>query len=394
VNDPAMNAGRTVFAQLTDFLPRKAFDLAAARYRRCNRPVRLSARDQLLCMLFAQLSGRGSLRETVECLGALGRRRYHCGIRVAPARSTLARANERRDWRTFADTAMAMVAAAGLELPRDPDLKRLGIAAAYAIDSTVIDLCLSLFPWARFRRAKGGVKAHVVMDLNTQIPVFMRVTDARTADMTVLDQVPWRPGDVVVMDRGYMDFRRLYKIHQAGAFFVTRSRARLDAKVRRSTPPAGAGVRRDQWIRLRGPKTRGRYPEPLRRVRYVDPDTARRLTFLTNLGRPDAAAVALLYRKRWAIELLFKWMKGHLTIKAFFGTTSNAVKTQLWVAVIALVLVHRLKHALGLKPAAGRIAQVLSVALIEKTPIKTLFQDLEGRTDDSDDPNQLSLFEL
>lgn len=236
-----MNTGRTVFARLMDLLPRRAFDLAVERYRTNSRPLRLSAMDQLLCMAFAQLTGRSSLRETVLCLRALGSRRYHCGIRATPARSTLAEANERRDYRIFMDTAMSMIASARLQLPVDVELKRLGVRAAFALDSTTIDLCLKLFPWARFRRRKGGIKAHVMIDLRVGIPVFMRVSHAKTSDVSALDHITPQAGASYVVDRGYIDFARLYRIHQAGAFFITRASARWTTVSVSGSPSKPAG---------------------------------------------------------------------------------------------------------------------------------------------------------
>jgi hypothetical protein len=391
----AMDIGRTVFAQLLDLLPRRAFDLAVERHRACGRPLRLSCMDQLLCMAFAQITGRSSLRETITCLRAIGSRRYHCGIRSTPARSTLAEANERRDYRIFMDTAMSMIASTRLELPVDADLHRLDIRAAFALDSTTIDLCLKLFPWAQFRRRKGGIKAHVMIDLRVGIPVFMRISHAKTSDVSMLDQVVFQAGAFYVLDRGYIDFARFWQIHQARAFFVTRAKSKRDYRVieRRAVEPGGA-VTHDQLIRLRGPKSRRLYPETLRRVRCVDPETGRRLTFLTNHLTLDATSIALLYRKRWKVELLFKWMKQHLRIKAFFGTTPNAVKTQLWIAVMVLVLIHRLKHRYALSQTPNEIAQILSVTLCEKTLInQAFFEDLEQMEQKQND-NQLTLFEL
>lgn len=390
-----MNTGRTVFAQLMDLLPRRAFDLAVERYRTNSRPLRLSAMDQLLCMAFAQLTGRSSLRETVLCLRALGSRRYHCGIRATPARSTLAEANERRDYRIFMDTAMSMIASARLQLPADVDLERLGVRAAFALDSTTIDLCLKLFPWARFRRRKGGIKAHVMIDLRVGIPVFMRVSHAKTSDVSALDHLTPQAGAFYVVDRGYIDFARLYRIHQAGAFFITRAKRKMDYRVRQRLPlEAGGPVTHDQLIRLRGPKTRKLYPDTLRRIRFVDPVTGKRLTFLTNHLTLDAAGIALLYRKRWRIELLFKWMKQHLHIKSFFGTTPNAVKTQLWVAVMVYVMIHRLKQLHRLTQTPNEMAQILGVTICEKTPINEAFLVLSERIPEDANRNQLELFKL
>lgn len=388
-----MNPGRVVFAQVADLLPRRAFENAVARYRADRRVRSLSCMDQLLCMIFAQLTGRASLRETVTCLEALGPRRYHCGIRGRVARSTLAEANERRDYRVFMDTALAMVAAARVELPVDRELMRLG-GGAYALDSTTIDLCLTLFPWAHFRRKKAGIKAHTLLDLHTGIPVFVRVTHAKTHDLWALDQFTPRAGAFYVMDKGYTDYARLHRVHGAGAFFVTRAKVNIDCRVRaRRAVVAGTGVRSDRVIRLRGPTSKDRYPEALRLIGYTDPETGKRLRFLTNHPTLDAATVALLYRKRWKIELFFKWVKQHLHIKAFFGTSPNAVKTQVWAAVIAYVLVVRLKHLHGLTRETNEILQILSVTILEKTPVNELFRQTSLPIHDLDSPNQLVLFE-
>jgi IS4 transposase len=393
-DDAGMNTGRTVFAQLLDLLPRRAFESAIERYGGEKKLRRFSCRDQLLCMIFAQLTGRSSLRETVGCLRALGSRRYHCGIRVTPARSTLADANESRDFRIFMDTALSMIATARLELPVDADLRRLKIHA-FAIDSTTIDLCLKLFPWAKFRRRKGGIKAHTMIDLRVGIPVFMRISHAKVADVSVLDQIVLQAGAFYVMDRGYVDFARFYRIHLAGAFFLTRSKRRMDCRVRqRMAVEAGGPVQRDQRIRLCGYKTRRLYPDTLRRIRYIDPETGKRLTFLTNHLNLEALSIALLYRKRWKIELLFKWMKQHLHIKAFFGATPNAVKTQLWIAVMAYVLVHLLKHRQGLRQTPNEIMQILSVMALEKTPINQVFSETQEKNAEEQNRNQLTLFEF
>lgn len=389
-----MNQGRAVFTQLTELLPRRAFDNAVARYRGDRRVRSLTCMDQLLCMLFAQITGRSSLRETVACLNALGGRRYHCGIRGRVARSTLAEANERRDYRIFMDTAMAMIAAARIELPVDRELMHLG-ADAYALDSTTIDLCLTLFPWAHFRRRKAGIKAHTMLDLHTGIPVFVRVSHAKTHDLWALDQLSPQPGAFYVMDKGYTDFARLHGLHSAGAFFITRAKTNLDFGVRERRPvQAETGVRSDRLIHLRGPLSRWRYPDTLRLIDYTDPVTGKRLKFLTNNTTLDAVTIALLYRKRWKIELFFKWVKQHLHIKAFFGTTPNAVKTQVWIAVIAYVLMIRLKHRHQLPQGINDILQILSVTILEKAPIIDLFSASNHEPANPSCRNQLALFEI
>jgi hypothetical protein len=392
-----MNLGRTVFAQLIELLPRRAFELAVERRRTSGRPLTLSCMDQLLCMIFAQLTGRSSLRETVTCLRALGPRRYHLGIRHPPARSTLADANERRDPRIFMDAALSMIASTRAELPVDPDLRRLGVRVAFALDSTTIDLCLALFPWARFKRTKGAIKAHVLLDLQVGLPVFMRISHAKTSDISTLDRLTYLPGAFYVLDRGYVDFARLHRLSQAGAFFVTRPKRKMKFRVqRRLAPDAERGVTGDRLIRLTGQtmRRRGLRAWPIRLIRYVDPLTGKRLSFLTNHLTLDAWRVALLYRKRWKIELLFKWMKQHLHVKAFFGTTPSAVKSQLWIAVITLVLIHRLKQRLGLRQTPNEIAQILSVTLCEKTPVNQAFLDDVEQNVPMQDHNQMMLFEL
>jgi hypothetical protein len=389
-----MNHGRTVFAQLTELLPRRAFESAVRRYGGHARLRWFSCMDQLLCMIFAQLTTRSSLRETVTCLRALGPRRFHCGIRGPIARSTLAEANERRDWRIFQDLALAMIASARIALPVDRDLTRLE-ADVYALDSTTIDLCLKLFPWALFRRRKAAVKAHTLFDLNAGIPVFIRVSHGKTHDLWMLDQFLPEAGAFYVMDKGYVDFARLYRLHTTGAFFVTRAKRRMDFGVRerRAIPPEGP-VKSDRLVRLRGPLSRTLYPDTLRLVRYVDPETGRRLTFLTNHLTLEPLTIALLYRKRWRIELFFKWIKQHLHIKAFFGTTPNAVQTQLWIAVIVYVLVAKFKHRHQLPQELNDVLQILSVTILQKTPINELFSSEQVPNDTALNRNQLNLFEL
>jgi IS4 transposase len=387
-----MNQGQSVLAQLLDLLPRRAFDHAVRRYRGERRVRTLSCRDQLLAMIFAQITGRASLRETVLCLRALGPRRYHCGFRTAPARSTLADANQTRDYRIFEETALALIAIAVAELPRAAGLRRLH-ARLYALDSTTIDLCLALFPWAYFRRRKAALKAHVLFDVGVGVPVFVRISHGKTHDLWMLDQLAPQPGAFYMMDKGYLDFARLYRMHQAGAFFVTRAKRNLDCTVRERRPVrAGGAVTSDCLVRLRGPKSRRLYPDTLRLIRYVDPQTGRRLRFLTNHLTLDARTVALLYRQRWRIELFFKWLKQHLHIKAFFGVTPNAVKTQVWIALLVYVLVVRLKHRHQLPQERNEIFQVLSVTLSEKVPVFELFSQKDPPLSESHDRNQLSLF--
>jgi len=389
-----MNQGQTVFAQLVELLPRRAFENAVQRYDGQHRVRSFSCMDQLLCMIFAQVTGRASLRETVTCLRAIGPRRYHCGIRGSVSRSTLADANEQRDYRIFMDTALAMIAAARLEVPTDADLSRLD-ANVYAIDSTTIDLCLKLFPWAHFRRRKGGIKAHTMFDLRTELPVFLCISHAKTHDLWMLDQITPQAGAYYVLDRGYVDFTRLYRLHTAAAFFVTRAKRGMDYRVieRRSVSPDG-NVKTDRLVRLRGPKSRTLYPDTLRLVGYVDPETGKCFIFLTNNLTLDAVTIAFLYRKRWRIELFFKWVKQHLHIKAFFGTTPNAVKSQLWIAVIVYVLTVKLKHRHQLRQDLNEVLQILSVTILEKTPVYRVFSEVHESKETSEDHKQLMLFKL
>jgi len=389
-----MHQGRTVFAQLTDLLPRQAFTNAMDRYDARKRVRGFSCSDQLLCMIFAQVTGRASLRETVLCLNAMGSSRYHCGIRGRVARSTLADVNERRDHRIFMDTAMAMINADVLILPGDPDLAHL-THRVFAIDSTTIDLCLKLFPWALFRRRKAGIKAHTMLDVKSGIPVFLCVSNAKMHDVWFLDQVVYQPGAFYIVDKGYIDFERLHKVHAAGAFFVTRPKQGMKFRsVSRHDVIPNTGVISDRLIRLRGIKTRTSYPDLLRLIRYVDPKTGKRLFFITNNQTLEAATIALLYRKRWRIELFFKWVKQHLHIKAFFGTSPNAVKTQVWIAVIVFMLVVRLRHRFTLTQDINQVLQILSVTILQKTPVFEVFSENTKETKNDGDHNQLQLFNL
>ena len=389
-----MYQGQTVFSQLTDLLPRQAFNNAIDRHGARKRVRGFSCSDQLLSMIFAQVTGRSSLRETVLRLDALGSSRYHCGIRSRVTRSTLAAVNERRDHRIFEDTAMAMINADALALPGDPDLAHLS-QRVFAIDSTTIDLCLKLFPWATFRRRKAGIKAHTMLDVKSGIPVFLRVSNVKMHDVCFLDQVVHQPGAFYIVDKGYIDFERLHKVHAAGAFFVTRPKQGMRFRVvSRREVIQDTGVVTDRLIRLRGVKTRANYPDLLRLIRYIDPKTGKRLFFITNNQTLDAATIALLYRKRWRIELFFKWVKQHLHIKAFFGTSANAVKTQVWIAVIVFMLVVRLRHRFKLKQDINQVLQILSVTILQKTPVFEVFSENTKEIKNDTDRNQLPLFDL
>ena len=389
-----MYQGQTVFSQLTQLLPRRAFNNAIKRYNTDKRAHQLSCHAQLLCMIFAQVTSRASLRETITCLNALGAVGYHCGIPRSVARNTLARANEQRDYRIFMDTAMAMIRADLPRLSQDAQLQPFA-RRLYAIDSTTIDLCLKLFPWAAMDRRRAAIKAHVALDLQTGIPAFLCVSTTKVSDIWFLDQIILEPGAFYIVDRAYVDFERLYKAHTAGCFFVTRPKKRMQFRVIKRLPvQEGTGVVSDRLIRLRGVKTRYSYPELVRLIRYNDAKTGKLLYFITNHQGLDAATIAMLYRKRWRIELFFKWIKQHLHIKAFFGTSANAVKSQIWIAVIVFLLVVRLKHQHQLKQDLNQLLQVLSVTLLQKEPISKLLSRENADNADGVDPNQLILFEL
>jgi hypothetical protein len=328
-----------------------------------------SCRDQFLAMAFAQLTYRESLRDIETCLHALQPKLYHAGFRGRTSRSTLADANRRRDWRIWADFAQVLIRRARVLYAQD----NFGVAlknAAYALDSTTIDLCLALFPWARFRRRKGAVKLHTLIDLRGSIPCFIRITHGKTADVNVLDHLPIEPGAFYMMDRGYIDFARLYRITEQLAFFVTRAKRNIDYSRRESRAvDKSTGLRSDQTIVLQGSKTSHLYPAPLRRIAFYDEEHQRRLVFLTNNFDLPALTIAQLYRCRWRVELFFKWIKQNLRIKAFYGTSVNAVKTQVWIAISVYVLVAILKRELKIPRSLTEILQILSVTPFEKTPI-------------------------
>jgi IS4 transposase len=389
-----MNVDSYVFPQLMDFLPRHEFNTCVRHYRGERRLRWFSCRDQFLCMAFAQLTFRESLRDIETCLRALGTKLYHLGFRSRISRSTLADANRTRDWRIYADFAQVLIRHARTLHGKD----ELGIAleqTAYALDSTTIDLCLNLFPWAQFRRRKGAVKLHTLLDLRGNIPCFIRITHGKTHDVTVLDYLPIEPGAFYVMDKGYIDFARLRVFTLHAAFFVTRSKKNLDYKKRTSRPVDKAtGLRSDQTIVLAGPKSSCLHPEPLRRIAFYDAANDRRFIFLTNNFVLHALTIAQLYKSRWQVELFFKWIKQNLRIKNFYGTSVNAVKTQVWIAVSVYVLVAIVKQELSIDRPLSEILQILSVTLFEKTPIKQalLAKEISNLTESLH--NQLMLFDL
>jgi hypothetical protein len=364
-----MNEGRTVFAQLLDCLPKYEFDKCVQRYRGNFRVHKLPSYEQFVVMAFAQLTWRERLRDIETCLRALGSKLYHSGIRQPTARSTLADANETRDWRIFADFAQVLIQQATTLYAREPFAAELQ-QAAYALDSTTIDLCLSLFPWATFRRRKAAIKLHTVLTLQGNFPAVVIITPGSVHDVNILDQLVYEAGSFYIMDRGYLDFARLHRITQHSAFFVTRAKKNFRCQRRYSCPvDKRTGLRLDQTVVLSGFYAQRAYPEALRRIGYHDPQTGKALVFLTNNFTAPALAIAQLYQGRWQIELFFKWIKQHLRIKAFYGTSQNAVRTQIWIAISVYLLVAILKKRLHLDLSLYTILQILSLTLFEKTPI-------------------------
>jgi hypothetical protein len=389
-----MYSGRMIFSQLMDFFPKHEFSKCVRRYGGNRRVRSFSCLDQFLCMAFAQLTYRESLRDIETCLRAMHIKLYHAGLRGRMSRSTLADANESRDWRIYADVATVLIAHARRLYVNESFAVDLD-QTAYAFDSTTVDLCLSLFPWAQFRRRKSAVKLHTLLDFRGNIPCFMHVSSGAVSDVTVLDLLPVEAGAFYVMDRGYTDFARLYRLSQSLAFFVIRGKRGLDyarrsyLKVDKST-----GLRSDSTICLRGPKTSTLYPDPLRRITYYAADIEQRFTFLTNNFSLPALTVAQLYRCRWQVELFFKWIKQHLRIKAFYGTSINAVKTQVWIAICVYVLVAIVKKELNVERSLGEILQILSITLFENTPILQAFSCDHSMNQENPFHNQLQLFTL
>lgn len=389
-----MHTGRFIFAQILDLLSRYEFNKCVARYDGNRRVRTFSCWDQFLVMLFAQLTFRESLRDIESCLRAFPRQLYHLGIRGTVSRSTLAEANENRSWRIWADFAMTLIGHARRLHAGEPVAGRLK-AAVYVFDTTTIDLCLTLFPWAQFRRHKSAVKLHTLLDLRGNIPCFINVSEGSVHEVNVLDELTLEPGAYYIMDRGFIDFARLHRFALNQSFFIVRSKSNLDFRVKESRPvDPSRGLRADQTIRLRGPLSRKNYPSPLRRVSFADPDSGTALVFLTNNFTLAASTIAKLYKARWQVELFFKWVKQYLRIKTFFGTSSNAVKTQVWIAVSAYVLVSIMKRELALRQPMGEILQVLSLMLFEKTPVFQVFSADERKSAPDENHKSLSLFDF
>lgn len=388
-----MNLGKLVFAQITQHLPLTTFRRCVARYGGEHKIKTFSCVDQYLCMAFAQLTYRESLRDIEACLRAQADKLYHMGIKSRVSRSTLADANEVRDWRIYADFAQSLIGIARRLYAEEPfgvNLKD----TVYALDASTIDLCLSVFPWAPFRSTKAAIKLHTLLDLRGNIPTFIHISDGKLHDVNVLDLLLPEPGAFYVMDRGYIDFERLHRLHEAGSFFVTRAKSNLKAQRRYSHPvDRGTGLICDQTIVLSGFYSRQDFDTPLRRIRFKDPKTNKRLVFLTNNFALPAITITELYRCRWQVELFFKWIKQHLRIKVFFGTSENAVKTQIWIAVSVYVLVAIVKKRLNLSVSLYEMLQILSLTMFEKMPLDQLLNNTVAEDIQTLAINQLNLFE-
>ncbi len=389
-----MNTGKTIFSQVMEFLPLYEFHKCVARYHGDYKVLSFSCMDQFLCMAFAQLTYRESLRDIESCLRFMQSKLYHMGIRGQVSRNTLANANNQRDWRIYADFAQVLIHRARelyLKEPFGIELEQ----TVYALDATTIDLCLSLFPWARFRKTKAAVKLHTLLDLRGSIPTFIEITDGNIHEVNILDILVPEAGSFYIMDRGYLDFERFYAIHQANAFFIVRAKSNL--KYRRLYSRAvdkTTGLRCDQTIMLTVYQSAVDYPEKLRLIKFFDPEHNQRLTFLTNNFVIETLVIAQLYKARWKIELFFRWIKQHLRIKAFLGTSQNAVKSQVWIAISVYVLVAIIKKRLNLKPSLYTILQILSVTIFDKTPILQALTETKIDDQNAQNDNQLTMFNL
>jgi hypothetical protein len=389
-----MNTGKTLFAQIMDFLPWTTFTRLVSRYGGDRYAKSLTCAEQFRVMAFAQLTYRESLRDIEVCLSAQSAKLYHMGFRQEIKRSTLADANESRDWRIHAEFAQRLIAQARkLYVGEALDFELEN--TAYALDSTTIDLCLSVFPWAPFRTTKAAVKMHTLLDLRGNIPTFIHISDGKLHDVNVLDVLVPEAGAIYVMDRGYLDFKRLHTFHQASAFFVTRAKSNMDARrIYSATTDRSIGIMCDQTIALNGYYSRRDYPEHLRRIRFKDPETGKALVFLTNNFTLPATTICALYKARWQVELFFKWIKQHLRIKRFFGTSENAVKSQIWIAVSVYVLVAIIKKRLNLDAALYTLLQILSVTLFEKMPLQQAFTTNASVENQANLSNQMILFDF
>jgi hypothetical protein len=389
-----MRTGKYVFAQLMEFLPWKRFQRLVIKYGGDRYVKHFGCSSQFLCMAFAQLTARDSLRDLEAALRTHANKTYHLGIRGRVSRSTLADANESRDWRIYAELAQGLINTARPLYANDPlDVELAN--TVYALDSTLIELCLSMFPWARYQATQSAVRLHTLLDLRGSIPSFLYISDGKFADVAILDQLLPEPGSFYIMDRGYIDYARLYRFHEARAFFVVRAKRNLQAQRRYSHPvDRSTGVRSDQTVLLTGFYAHKDFPEPLRRVRSQDLATGKSIVLLTNHFSLPALTIAKLYRSRWEIELFFKWIKQHLRIKAFFGTSENAVKTQIWIAVCVYVLVAIVKKRFRLEASLYELLQILSLSLFEQDPIDQLLTRPALHAYVPDHVNQLTLFDF
>jgi hypothetical protein len=387
-----MHAGKAIFSQLTDWIHPEQFRRCVQRYDGDHRVHNFSCWDQFLAMTFAQVTYRDSLADIEVCLRSRRDQLYRLGFRSTIAHSTLADANRERDWRIYADLAQSLIARARRLYADEPIGGELA-QSVYALDSTTIDLCLSLFPWARFRSTKAAIKLHTLLDLRGPIPTMIAISDGKQADVRVLDELLPEPGAFYVMDRGYVDFQRLYRFVLAGAFFVTRTKTGVQLSRLESRPvDKNTGVRSDHLVWLSTPQSAAHYPDRLRRVSYKDPESGKALVFLTNNFDLPALTIAKLYKCRWQVELFFKWIKQNLRIKHFFGTTDNAVKTQVWIAVCAYVLVAIVRKQLGLEISLSQLLQILSVNVFEQTPLAELVAKTQTQNELDDNRNQLMLW--
>ena len=388
-----MNQGKTLLSQVLDFVPKYEFDKLVSKYQGNFKAQEFSCWEQYVCMVFAQLTHRESLRDIETCLRTVSSKLYHCGIKSKVAKSTLAYWNESRDWRIYAELTQQLIITARKLYQHDNDFLKDLDATVYAFDSTTIDLCLTLFPWAKFRKTKAAVKAHTLLDLQGNIPAWMFITDGSVHDVNLLDILPIEAGAYYVMDKGYLDFERLYTIHQAAAFWITRAKdnfsytRQYSAKVNKET-----GVICDQLGVLKRKTAQQKYPQKIRRIKYYDDVSKCTYVFITNNKTLDAPMIAAIYKQRWQIELFFKWIKQHLKIKSFFGTSRNAVHTQIWIAVSVYVLIAIIKKRLNSEHSLYTLLQKLSVCIFEKIPINQAFQEIELQKTEPVNSKQLILF--
>jgi len=389
-----MYTGRIIFSQLMDVIPKYKFQKIVDRHNGNYRVRRFTCWDQLLCLCFGQLTFRESLRDLTSTLNALDSRRYHMGIKYKVPLSTFADANNSRPWQIYQDLAMVLIDQARKVISDQSELERAR-NSIYALDSTTIDLCLSLIPWAEFRTRKAAIKLHTLMDLEGSIPTFIHISDGRTHDVNVLDMIPIMAGSIYMMDRGYLDFDRLYDLHQSGGRFVIRSRKNLQFYRKSSTPiDRSQGLQCDQLIRLTGAKPKKKYPEPLRRIRLIDTENDQNIILLTNIKTCSAETICQYYKSRWQIELFFKWIKQHLRIKSFYGQSVNAVKTQIWTAICSYLIILITQRTNQFNVKMHTMMQVLSVAILDRMTLKQLFSDEQHTEFDPQIRNQLGLFDF